>query len=383
MTMPSNETLPPNDNALADVETPVIPAASITQAPSTPSTPCIQPQNYDTPPVTPLHPMFDIPPSPDVIRMLLPPASPGPSLATPIASTADAGAGIHIPSKRKEPTNNSEDDAGDGADAIRPSSAPKAKKRKTAKSGVKKAIKTPARIRLSLSTSGPTTTSLSATPIAPPNRRSRASAPTTALVSSAALLPSLLATASAPAARRSRPSKTNNVPTTSTPVTLAAASSTAKPNWFTTSLLMMGEKGLGSTWLKLVEAWATFEENAGYEEVKKLPAANRPEAVKAWIQQARSPSWRPSVTDIKSYETEYMLWWAMLQPAWRRSNTGSIIFSKVDGDWESLRRPGLNGLLSVMVGLLFWGITLRENKGDRKTWNKAVSDCLLVITCLS
>ena len=145
----------------------------------------------------------------------------------------------------------------------------------------------------------------------------------------------------------------------------------------------MGEKGLGVTRSKLVEAWAAFEENASYREVKKLPAANRPEAVKAWIQRARSPSWRPSVPDIKSYEAEYMLWWATLQPAWRRSNTGNIIFSKVDGDWESLRRPGLNGLLSVMAGLLFWGVTLRESKGDRKAWNKAVSDCLLVITRLS
>ena len=341
------------------------PTAAVTQTQSTSSTPRIQSQDCDTPPLTPLHQVFNIPPSPDMIRMSLPPASPEPSLAltaTPSASTTGAGTGIQVPSKRKELANNLEDGAVGRADDVRPLSAPKAKKRRVEKSGGKKAATIPpAPVGLSPSAPESTIALHSAAAAAHPRSRPRVSAPTTALVPTAAPLSSPPGTVSAPAARRSRTSK-NNISVISTPALLPAANpatnSTAKPDWFTVSLSMMGEKGLGVTWSKLVEAWAAFEENASYREVKKLPAANRPEAVKAWIQRARSPSWRPSVPDIKSYEAEYMLWWATLQPAWRRSNTRNIIFSKVDGDWESLQRPGLNGLLSVMAGLLFWGVTL-------------------------
>lgn len=36
-----------------------------------------------------------------------------------------------------------------------------------------------------------------------------------------------------------------------------------------------------------------------------------------------------------------------------------------------------------MAGLLFWGVTLRESKGDRKAWNKAVADFKLIYYVLS
>jgi len=54
----------------------------------------------------------------------------------------------------------------------------------------------------------------------------------------------------------------------------------------------------------------------------------------------------------------------------------------VDGDWEVLRRPGVNGILSVMAGLFFWGVALR-GKGSREGWNNAVSDCTVVLVALS
>jgi len=91
---------------------------------------------------------------------------------------------------------------------------------------------------------------------------------------------------------------------------------------------------------------------------KKLSTAHRPDAIKAWIARACSSSWRPAISDISLYETEFTLWWAMLQPVWCKRSDGNIIFSKVEGDWEVLQRAGLNGVLSVMAGLLFWGVSL-------------------------
>lgn len=147
--------------------------------------------------------------------------------------------------------------------------------------------------------------------------------------------------------------------------------------------MLEGEKGLGTTWAKLVKAWVAFEDGAGYEGTKKLLATHRPDAIKAWIGRARSSTWRPVISDTSVYESEYMSWWAALQPSWRKSSDGGIIFAKVEGNWEILRRPGLNGILSVMAGLLFWGVALRDSGNARKGWNKAVSDCLMVISSLT
>jgi len=147
--------------------------------------------------------------------------------------------------------------------------------------------------------------------------------------------------------------------------------------------MLEGEKELGVTWAKLVKAWVAFEGGAGYKGPKKLLATHRPDAIKAWIGRAQSPSWRPIIPDTSVYESEYMLWWTALQPSWRKNRDGSLIFSKVEGDWGVLQRPGLNGMLSVMAGLLFWGVALRDSGNERKGWNKAVSDCLMVISSLT
>ena len=40
-------------------------------------------------------------------------------------------------------------------------------------------------------------------------------------------------------------------------------------------------------------------------------------------------------------------------------------------------------MLSVMAGLLFWGVALRDGGDGRTGWNKAVSDCLMVIKSIT
>jgi len=94
------------------------------------------------------------------------------------------------------------------------------------------------------------------------------------------------------------------VPPASSPSTLIIT----KPAWFTAAVSMMeGEKGMGVGWAKLVDAWATFEGQAGYMGDKKLSTAHRPDAIKAWIARARSSSWRPAISDTSLYETEFTL----------------------------------------------------------------------------
>jgi len=73
-----------------------------------------------------------------------------------------------------------------------------------------------------------------------------------------------------------------------------------------------------------------------------------------------------------------MKWWTGLQPKWRLLDDGEIDFSAVEGDLDELRRPGLRGLVSVLVGLFYWALELKsENKGHEQ-WLIAVADCRLV-----
>ena len=57
-----------------------------------------------------------------------------------------------------------------------------------------------------------------------------------------------------------------------------------------------------------------------------------------------------------------------MQPKWRLSKKGEILTQKMDGDLDGLRKPGLNGLLSVLAALFFWGRIAQNNTKQRKGW---------------
>ncbi|KAF9471337.1 hypothetical protein BDN70DRAFT_939020 [Pholiota conissans] len=174
------------------------------------------------------------------------------------------------------------------------------------------------------------------------------------------------------------------LPSSSTTVsaTDTVQASEDSPNWFKAALLMLNSADLGPEWQELIRKWAAFEVKEEYQEVAKLKSTHRPVSVKDWIQRGRSPNWRPLIRNTSTYGKEYMRWWTALQPAWRISSDGTISFSSTDGDWEPLRRPGINGLLSVMGSLFHWGTALQKNGKSVKNpqWIAAVRDCLNVYT---
>jgi hypothetical protein len=140
-------------------------------------------------------------------------------------------------------------------------------------------------------------------------------------------------------------------------------------------------QGLGKEWDELISMWATFEAKEGYKEVGRLTASGRPEVVSQWISRARSVTWRP-VLDVKSYEAKYNEWWKRLQPDWRVVN-GRVDVNLTQGNWESLRMPGLNGFLSILSALFYWGLAVQGKATHRNAWLFAVQDCHLVISLLS
>ncbi|KAF9522285.1 hypothetical protein CPB83DRAFT_899762 [Crepidotus variabilis] len=168
------------------------------------------------------------------------------------------------------------------------------------------------------------------------------------------------------------PIPSDSAPTPSTP---------PKPAWFIQSLRMFESKKLGGSWEELVGAWALFEEKGDYTEVGKVPTTHRPAAIAGWIASRRSPTYRPQNINAKEFSKEFQMWWTAMQPEWRLED-GEIITGLVDGDLEVLRRPGVNGMQSVMACLLFWG-TIAKRGVARTSFLKQVEDVCAVLTALS
>ena len=68
-----------------------------------------------------------------------------------------------------------------------------------------------------------------------------------------------------------------------------------------------------------------------------------------------------------------------MQPKWRVSEKGAILMDDVEGEWENLRKLGLNGLLSTLASLFYWGRIVQRNTKQRKAWAVDVEDCTLVL----
>ena len=167
-------------------------------------------------------------------------------------------------------------------------------------------------------------------------------------------------------------------------VTKASTSSqppTAPPAWFSTFQTKFLEKDLGVEWKDLVSSWVSFEEKSRNAEVRRLSAAGRPKVVGMWIARRRTTTFLPNISSLKDYESEFNGWWKNLQPTWRISN------DKVDkavsrGDWNCLRCPGVNGVISVVVALFYWGLASDGKLAHHKAWIEAVEDCATVFSLL-
>ena len=51
-------------------------------------------------------------------------------------------------------------------------------------------------------------------------------------------------------------------------------------------------------------------------------------------------------------------WWAFIQPSWRTFKRGQIS-CKVQGEWDILHSPHINGLLNVVM-LVYWWVRILE-----------------------
>lgn len=163
--------------------------------------------------------------------------------------------------------------------------------------------------------------------------------------------------------------------------TSAIESPKGAPTWFRNVLQMFQSHGvaLGKEWSRLLRIWAQFEDQSAYTSHEKLETLHRPKVIKDWIQRARSVTWRPVIDNVADLEKSYSIWWGSLQPAWRHLEDGSFRSDLVDGDWSELRRPGVNGVINVLVALFYLGLSVVGDNKVRQRWLLAVEDCTMVL----
>ena len=180
--------------------------------------------------------------------------------------------------------------------------------------------------------------------------------------------------------RKQQSASVPSPPATGEPLTLPSLSS-GDPAWLKSAVKMLTAGDLGDRWTNVVDMWVLFEHKETNLKPTVLGSSHRPPVVHDWIQRARSAFYRPAISSVDRFETSYKLWWASLQPDWRVSPSGEVAFAETSGNWDVIRKPGKNGILSVAAALFFWGLKVKDTE-DTNGWETAVEDLLVALTGL-
>ncbi|KAK6997417.1 hypothetical protein R3P38DRAFT_2797729 [Favolaschia claudopus] len=163
-------------------------------------------------------------------------------------------------------------------------------------------------------------------------------------------------------------------------------------DWFRAVYPEVTAEPVGDCFNHLLIAWAGLEQT--YSWVKKAPSGRsslgttgRPSQVALWIGAGRGlrggpmrEGAGPTIGSVVKFEETWWQWWSALQPAWRVRDGGhpgrfsrEEYGGKTREDWETLRAPGQNGMLSVVAALYWWGVKLvkRIDGEEKRTWAEA------------
>ncbi|KAJ7863885.1 hypothetical protein B0H13DRAFT_2353935 [Mycena leptocephala] len=139
----------------------------------------------------------------------------------------------------------------------------------------------------------------------------------------------------------------------------------------------------GVNWARCVSTFSNFESAHGYSEGQvQIDTTHRPWAVGDWL--ARSRQWDRSMPlgFLGAEETEgtwvasWWKWWVSLQPE-ERVYSDLKLAQPSRASWEKLvTMHGKNGLLQLMVTLLWWGDLVGDGEDACRyvEWTKAVDD---------
>ncbi|KAK7008539.1 hypothetical protein R3P38DRAFT_2791506 [Favolaschia claudopus] len=165
------------------------------------------------------------------------------------------------------------------------------------------------------------------------------------------------------------------------PILTPCPSNAAK--WFTDAHAAMTRVNLGCHFSALVAAWTRVEVASRFQHSpSNLSAKLRPKQVSAWISNGRRTE---SVVDNPArFAKEWQAWWDSLQPSWRvRETSGEWSITRGYGangrEWGPLYHWGVNGVLTIVASLFFWGRAVESDAELRILWETAVLDVVWML----
>ncbi|KAK6992845.1 hypothetical protein R3P38DRAFT_3224673 [Favolaschia claudopus] len=176
-------------------------------------------------------------------------------------------------------------------------------------------------------------------------------------------------------------------PSEPSPKSLPSASYIPCPSnaaqWFADAHTSVTKVDLGCHYQAVIAAWIRMEAASRYEHSPtNLSPKLRPKQVSSWIGHSRrGPD--PLVENPTEYAEQWQKWWDSLQPNWRkRGGDGRWIaehYGANGREWGPLYRWGVNGVLSVVASLFFWGCAVHSQADNRGTWETAVLDVVWML----
>ncbi|KAJ7650268.1 hypothetical protein FB45DRAFT_732160 [Roridomyces roridus] len=156
--------------------------------------------------------------------------------------------------------------------------------------------------------------------------------------------------------------------------------------WLRDSLERLSKVKLGGKFEFLLQAFVSLEAAYGFnrppvtdangrkKKESSLPPDDRPPQVAQWIKVARKTT--PVIKDVALFQSQWRAWWDGLQPEWRgnSANGESGWSDKTKADWGVLVVPGINGLLSVVSTLYWWGCAEKAAGELSEDWGMAVEE---------
>ncbi|TFK77909.1 hypothetical protein K466DRAFT_439041, partial [Polyporus arcularius HHB13444] len=80
----------------------------------------------------------------------------------------------------------------------------------------------------------------------------------------------------------------------------------------------------------------------------------------------------PNLPSVDKYAASWWTWWTSLQPEWCAMDSNNWPVMCGEGPWDALVQPGQNGMLLVLVSLVWWhGILTDESCRE---WDAAVRE---------
>ncbi|KAI0653949.1 hypothetical protein C8Q70DRAFT_897611, partial [Cubamyces menziesii] len=146
------------------------------------------------------------------------------------------------------------------------------------------------------------------------------------------------------------------------------------PAWIREAFDVMEAKGMGDDFTRAVEWWTVIERQYGWRTSSKgLGTEHRPPEVSHWLRVLRRNLQRtPAIACETQYRTAWWCWWSGLQPSWRTQDGAERPVMAGEGPWHQLESPGKNGLVIVLLSLMWW----REVATDSTLpdWHAAAAD---------